>query len=70
MNLTQRWTNFRDFLADVKKEAGKVSWPGKSEVMGTTTVVIIYTAMVGVFLALIDMAISPVMDQLLKLGRG
>lgn len=70
MNLTQRWTNFRDFLADVKKEAGKVSWPGKHEVIGTTTVVIVYTAMVGVFLALIDMAISPVMDQLLKLGRG
>lgn len=70
MNVTQRWTNFRDFLADVKKEAGKVSWPGQNEVLGTTTVVIIYTALVGVFLALIDMAISPVMDQLLKLGRG
>ena len=50
MNLTERWKTFREFLVDVRKEIGKVSWPAKDEVVGTTTVVIVYTVVVGVFL--------------------
>ena len=40
MNLSQKWAGFREFLSDVKKESGKVTWPGKDEVVGTTTVVV------------------------------
>ncbi len=69
MNVIQRWHQFREFLTDVRKEAGKVSWPPKSDVMGTTTVVIVYTALVGVFLAAIDLVVTPLMDQILKLGH-
>jgi preprotein translocase subunit SecE len=68
MKLTERWGAFREFLVDVKKESGKVSWPPREEVVGTTTVVIVYTALMGVFLALVDMVVTPLMDQLLKLG--
>jgi preprotein translocase subunit SecE len=67
--MKQRWQQFREFLSDVRKEAGKVSWPAKSDVMGTTTVVIVYTALVGVFLAAIDLVVTPLMDQILKLGH-
>jgi preprotein translocase SecE subunit len=69
MNVIQRWKQFREFLTDVRKEAGKVSWPPKSDVVGTTTVVIVYTALVGVFLAAIDLVVTPLMDQILKLGH-
>jgi preprotein translocase subunit SecE len=64
MNVTERWHNFREFLSDVKKETGKVSWPGREEVVGTTTVVIIYTALIGVFLFLVDAAVTPLMNKL------
>jgi preprotein translocase subunit SecE len=64
MNITQRWTTFREFLTDVKKESGKVSWPNRDEVVGTTTVVIVYTALVGVFLFLVDAAITPLVNKL------
>jgi preprotein translocase subunit SecE len=67
--MKQRWQQFREFLSDVRKEAGKVSWPANHEVVGTTTVVIVYTALVGVFLAAIDLVITPLMDQILKLGH-
>lgn len=70
MNLSQRWTNFREFLGDVQKEAGKVSWPGRSEVVGTTTVVIVYTAIVGVFLFLVDAAVTPLMNKLFAAFGG
>ncbi len=62
MNLTERWKTFREFLVDVRKEAGKVSWPARDEVVGTTTVVIVYTVVVGVFLFVVDAAITPVIN--------
>jgi preprotein translocase subunit SecE len=62
MNLTERWKTFREFLVDVRKEAGKVSWPAQDEVVGTTTVVIVYTVVVGVFLFVVDAAITPVIN--------
>ena len=63
-NLKQRWSDFKAFITDVRKEAGKVSWPQREEVMGTTTVVIIYTAIVGVFLFAVDAAITPLVNKL------
>jgi preprotein translocase subunit SecE len=64
MNLSERWNNFRGFLSEVKKESVKVSWPGRDEVFGTTTVVIVYTALVGVFLFLVDAAVTPLVNKL------
>jgi len=64
MNLSQKWAGFREFLSDVKKESGKVTWPGKDEVVGTTTVVLVYTVLVGVFLFLVDTAVTPLVNKL------
>ena len=62
MNLTERWQTLREFLVDVGTETGKVSWPARDEVVGTTTVVIVYTVVVGVFLFVVDAAITPVIN--------
>ena len=70
MNLSQKWTSFREFLSDVTKESAKVTWPGKDEVVGTTTVVLVYTAIVGVFLFLIDAAITPLVNKLFSAFGG
>jgi preprotein translocase SecE subunit len=48
----------------VKKETAKVTWPGRDEVFGTTTVVIVYTALVGLFLFVVDAAITPLVNKL------
>jgi preprotein translocase subunit SecE len=64
MNLSQKWAGFREFLSDVKKESGKVTWPGKDEVVGTTTVVLVYTVLVGIFLFLVDTAVTPLVNKL------
>lgn len=70
MNLSERWNHFREFLTDVRKEAGKVTWPGRDEVFGTTTVVIVYTALVGAFLFLVDAAITPLVNKLFAAFGG
>jgi len=64
MNLSEKWTRFREFLGDVRKETGKVSWPSKDEVVGTTSVVLVYTAIVGTFLFLVDAAVTPLVNKL------
>jgi preprotein translocase subunit SecE len=70
MNLTERWTHFREFLGDVRKETAKVSWPDRDEVVGTTVVVLIYTAITGVFLFLVDAAITPLVNKLFAVFGG
>jgi len=64
MSISDRFTNFRHFLSDVKKETAKVTWPGRDEVFGTTTVVIVYTALVGLFLFAVDAAVTPLVNKL------
>lgn len=70
MTLVERYRTFRQFLGDVKKEAGKVTWPGRDEVVGTTAVVIVYTALVGAFLFLVDAAVTPLFNKLFTAFGG
>jgi preprotein translocase subunit SecE len=70
MSMSERFTTFRIFLSDVKKETAKVTWPGREEVFGTTTVVIIYTALVGIFLFLVDAAVTPLVNKLFSAFGG
>ena len=42
------------FFADVKLEMKKVSWPGRTEVYGTTIVVLCTVFFFGIFLGLVD----------------
>ena len=70
MNLSERWTTFRDFLSDVKKETAKVSWPDRDEVTGTTAVVLVYVFIVGIFLFLVDAAVTPLVNKLFSAFGG
>ena len=70
MNFSERWTTFRGFLSDVKKETAKVSWPDKDEVVGTTAVVLVYTFLVGIFLFLVDAAVTPLVNKLFNAFGG
>ena len=47
-------SQFREFLKDVRVEAGKVSWPTRDELRDSTTVVIIMTLLVAAFVFVVD----------------
>ena len=46
------------FLAEVKVELRKVTWPDRKEVLGTTSVVIVTVFFFGIFLSLVDFLVT------------
>jgi len=60
------WPRTRDFLRDVWVEMKKVSWPGRSEVVGTTVVVIVACFIFGFYLFIVDSGLAWVIDRLFR----
>jgi preprotein translocase subunit SecE len=56
----------REFVHDVLIEFRKVSWPGRREVMGSTTVVIVVVLVLAVFLAVVDIGLSRLVGLILR----
>ncbi len=48
----------KKFLAEVRMEMSKVSFPSRDEVVGTTTVVVVTSVIFAVYLWLVDAAIT------------
>ena len=55
-----------EFLANVKSELKKVTWPTRKETYGSTIVVIVLVLAVAVFLWAVDSALSAVIRMLLR----
>jgi len=53
------------FLADVKYEMSKVSWPTKEELLGSTYVVIIMSIIMALFIFAADTILSRIVGLLL-----
>ena len=50
------------FLQEVWAEMSKVTWPTRSEVRGSTIVVIITVTLLTVFIGLVDRALSKILS--------
>ncbi|TAJ24642.1 MAG: preprotein translocase subunit SecE [Nitrospirae bacterium] len=48
------WESTREFVADVKVEVKKVSFPSRAETMGSTMVVIVFCVLMSLFLSVAD----------------
>ena len=57
-------TKIQDFFKDLKSEILKVTFPSRHETIGSTTVVIVFTIIVSLFLAIVDL----VLVRLLRLA--
>ena len=54
------------YLKNVKLEMQKVSWPTVDEIKGSTGVVIITLALVGIYIGIIDFLLSGVIGLLIR----
>jgi len=63
MNLIHKPVNF---LKEVKVELGKVSWSTREELIASTFVVITATAMMTLFIFVIDYVLSGLLGMLFK----
>ena len=60
------WDNGRAFLAEVRNETHRVTWPSKREVYATTLVVILTSAFFGVYLWGLDLAFDRIVNWIVR----
>ena len=65
LNPAVLFSDTRQFLAGVKAEFGKVTWPSKQEYVGGTIGVLIVVALFAVALGVIDIALTYAVKQLI-----
>jgi preprotein translocase subunit SecE len=53
------------FLSEVKSEVKKVTWPSKKEALGGTAVVLLVVFFMALFLGLVDLLLSKIVETLL-----
>jgi preprotein translocase SecE subunit len=58
--------NTIEFIKDTKKELYNVSWPSRSEVTGTTIVVIVSVFFFGFYLFVVDGIVNTAMNYLYR----
>jgi preprotein translocase subunit SecE len=55
-----------NFLREVKAELGKVSWSTREELIGSTTVVIVLTSIIALFIFMVDSALAKILSMVFK----
>lgn len=60
------WPAVQGFFRDVWVEMKKTSWPGRTEVVGTTVVVIVVCFIFGFYLFVVDSGLSWLIDKLFR----
>jgi preprotein translocase subunit SecE len=63
MNIIKKAVNF---LKEAKAELAKVSWSTPQELMSSTIVVIVATAIMAVFIGVIDISLSKILSAVFK----
>jgi preprotein translocase subunit SecE len=61
-----RFERMRVFLAEVRNELKRVTWPSRKEVYATTVVVILTSVFFGLYLFIIDFGIDAVVSWIFR----
>ena len=51
-----------NFFKDIKLEMGKVSWPTKDELIGSTVIVLVSLALLSIFIGVCDAGLSALVN--------
>jgi preprotein translocase subunit SecE len=65
-SVTGWWGRSRRFLAEVRNEMGRVTWPSRKEVYATTVVVILTSILFGVYLGALDLLLDRMMQWIYR----
>jgi preprotein translocase subunit SecE len=60
------WGNSRTFLAEVRNETRRVTWPSRREVYATTVVVILTSTFFGLYLWGLDVAFDRLVNWVFR----
>lgn len=59
-------TRVREFAQEVVAEFRRVTWPSRAELVNSTTIVIVVTVVLAFFLGGVDIALSKVVERILR----
>lgn len=59
-------TKVREYMAGVRTEVGRVSWPSRREVVSLTVLIILMSVVLGVYLGLTDLIVTQILRLLLQ----
>ena len=62
------WGRSRRFLAEVRNEMARVTWPSRREVYATTLVVILTSIFFGLYLWGVDLALDRILQWVYRLA--
>lgn len=48
------WSSITEFLSDVRGELKKISYPTRTETIGSTTVVLLFCLIMSIYLSVVD----------------
>jgi len=56
----------KQFFSEARQELKKVTWPSKQQTMNSTWVVIVVTAILAVFMGIVDMGLARAIGLIMK----
>ena len=56
----------KDFFSGVRYELKKVNWPSWDELRSSTTVVLIFSVVITLFIAVVDMGVGTLVKKLIE----
>ena len=59
------WGSVVEFLSDVRSELKKVSYPTKTETIGSTTVVLLFCVIMSLYLSMVDSLLVWIISKVL-----
>lgn len=59
-------TRVREYVASVRTEVGRVSWPSRREVVSLTVLIILLAVVLGIYLGLADLIVTQILGLLLR----
>ncbi|NQT75948.1 MAG: preprotein translocase subunit SecE [Candidatus Omnitrophica bacterium] len=62
----QIFSRITKFITEVKVELQKVSWSDRNELIGSTGIVIVSTALLAIFIGIVDLILSRFISILLR----
>lgn len=60
------WGNSRNFIAEVRNEMKRVTWPARREVYATTVVVVLFSSFFGLYLWGLDLAFDRMVNSIFR----
>jgi preprotein translocase subunit SecE len=58
-------SSVRDFVHETQREIAKVTWPTRKEISLTTTLIVIFALITGIFFLIVDTGLGFVVSRLL-----